>query len=162
MPADWLSRQRAEAAQRMAQQPLLHARCADRHDPGLRNPGRAGAGEQLQPGGAGPRPAGARWRPRRSPRACWAARASEIINAVSNAWIDGQALRTYRHAPNTGSRKSWAAGRRDQPRGAPGAAWRCKGEMGYPSALTARTWGFYDVLFKGQPLQAPAARSART
>src|SRR6204780_1459347 len=73
----------------------------------------------------------------------------QIINAVSNAWIDGGALRTYRHAPNTGSRKSWAAG------GATSRAGRFAlmaqaGEMGYPSALTAKTWGFYDVLFKGQ------------
>lgn len=73
----------------------------------------------------------------------------EIKNAVSNAWIDGGALRTYRHAPNTGSRKSWAAG--DACRRAVQLALMAKtGEMGYPSALTAKTWGFYDVLFKGQ------------
>jgi 2-methylcitrate dehydratase len=73
----------------------------------------------------------------------------EIINALSNAWIDGQALRTYRHAPNTGSRKSWAAGDATS-RGVRLALMALKGEMGYPSALTAKTWGFYDVLFKGQ------------
>ncbi|SDN70135.1 2-methylcitrate dehydratase [Paenibacillus sp. yr247] len=72
----------------------------------------------------------------------------EIINAVSNAWIDGQALRTYRHAPNTGSRKSWAAGDATS-RAVRLALMAQKGEMGYPSALTAKTWGFYDVLFKG-------------
>ncbi len=72
----------------------------------------------------------------------------EIINAVSNAWIDGQSLRTYRHAPNTGSRKSWAAGDATS-RGVRLALMALKGEMGYPSALTAKTWGFYDVLFKG-------------
>ena len=72
----------------------------------------------------------------------------EVINAVSNAWIDGQSLRTYRHAPNTGSRKSWAAGDATS-RGVRLALMALKGEMGYPSALTARTWGFYDVLFKG-------------
>ncbi len=76
----------------------------------------------------------------------------EIIDAVSLAWVDGQALRTYRHSPNTGSRKSWAAG------DATSRAVRLslmvqKGEMGYPSVLTAKTWGFYDVLFKGQPFK---------
>src|SRR5208337_1305496 len=68
----------------------------------------------------------------------------EIINALSNAWIDGQSLRTYRHAPNTGSRKSWAAGDATA-RGVRLALMALKGEMGYPSALSARTWGFYDV-----------------
>src|SRR5947208_11942302 len=71
-----------------------------------------------------------------------------IINAVSHAWVDGQALRTYRHSPNTGSRKSWAAG--DATSRAVRLALIAKtGEMGYPSVLTAKTWGFYDVLFKG-------------
>lgn len=74
----------------------------------------------------------------------------EIINAVSLAWVDGQSLRTYRHAPNTGSRKSWAAG--DATSRAVRLALIAKtGEMGYPSVLSAKTWGFYDVLFKGQP-----------
>jgi 2-methylcitrate dehydratase len=78
--------------------------------------------------------------------------AEEIVDAVSNAWVDGQALRTYRHAPNTGSRKSWAAG--DATSRAVRIAWMTmRGEMGYPSALSARTWGFYDVLFKGQPFR---------
>jgi 2-methylcitrate dehydratase len=72
----------------------------------------------------------------------------EIVNAVSNAWIDGQSLRTYRHAPNTGSRKSWAAGDATA-RGVRLALMALKGEMGYPSAMTAKTWGFYEVLFKG-------------
>jgi 2-methylcitrate dehydratase len=73
----------------------------------------------------------------------------EIINAVSLAWVDGQSLRTYRHAPNTGSRKSWAAG--DATSRAVRLALIAKtGEMGYPSVLTAKTWGFYDVLFKGK------------
>ncbi|MGN2392258.1 bifunctional 2-methylcitrate dehydratase/aconitate hydratase [Pelomicrobium sp. G1] len=76
----------------------------------------------------------------------------EIINAVSNAWIDGHSLRTYRHAPNTGSRKSWAAGDATS-RGVRLALIAKKGEMGYPSALTAKTWGFYDVLFRGQRLK---------
>ncbi len=74
----------------------------------------------------------------------------QVINAVSNAWIDGGALRTYRHAPNTGSRKSWAAGDATSR-----AVWHAfnalRGEMGYPSALSAPKWGFYDVLFKGRP-----------
>lgn len=76
----------------------------------------------------------------------------EIINAVSNAWIDGQALRTYRHAPNTGSRKSWAAGDAAS-RAVRLALMARQGEMGYPSALTAKTWGFQDALFRGQPLR---------
>ncbi|KNY12213.1 2-methylcitrate dehydratase [Achromobacter piechaudii] len=76
----------------------------------------------------------------------------EVINAVSLAWVDGQSLRTYRHAPNTGSRKSWAAG--DATSRAVRLALIAKtGEMGYPSVLTAKTWGFYDVLFKGQPFK---------
>ncbi len=80
----------------------------------------------------------------------------EIINAVSLAWVDGQSLRTYRHAPNTGSRKSWAAGDATS-RGVRLALIARTGEMGYPSVLSAKTWGFYDVLFKGQPfkLQRP-------
>ncbi len=76
----------------------------------------------------------------------------EIINAVSLAWVDGQSLRTYRHSPNTGSRKSWAAGDATA-RGVRLALMAQKGEMGYPSVLTAKTWGFYDVLFKGQPFK---------
>ena len=72
----------------------------------------------------------------------------ETLNAVSLAWIDGQSLRTYRHYPNAGSRKSWAAG--DATARAVRLALMAKvGEMGYPSALTAKTWGFYDVSFKG-------------
>ncbi len=73
----------------------------------------------------------------------------EIINALSLAWVDGQSLRTYRHAPNTGSRKSWAAGDATS-RAVKLALIAQTGEMGYPSALTAKTWGFYDVSFKGQ------------
>jgi 2-methylcitrate dehydratase len=73
----------------------------------------------------------------------------QTINAVSNAWIDGQSLRTYRHAPNTGSRKSWAAG--DAASRAVRLALMARaGEMGYPTALTAKTWGFYNVSFRGQ------------
>ena len=80
----------------------------------------------------------------------------QIINAVSNAWIDGGALRTYRHAPNTGSRKSWAAGDATS-RAVRHALFALKGEMGYPSALSAKTWGFQDVLFKGKPVVLPQA-----
>jgi len=76
----------------------------------------------------------------------------EIVNALSNAWVDGQSLRTYRHAPNTGSRKSWAAGDATS-RAVRLALMAVKGEMGYPSALTAKTWGFYDVLFRGKPFK---------
>ena len=82
----------------------------------------------------------------------------QIVNAVSNAWIDGAALRTYRHAPNTGSRKSWAAGDATS-RAVRHAFMAMGGEMGYPSALSAPRWGFYDVLFKGRAftLQRPYA-----
>ncbi|MFI4890200.1 MAG: bifunctional 2-methylcitrate dehydratase/aconitate hydratase [Steroidobacterales bacterium] len=76
----------------------------------------------------------------------------QTINAISLAWVDGQSLRTYRHAPNTGSRKSWAAG--DATSRAVRLALIARtGEMGYPSVLTAKTWGFYDVSFKGQPFR---------
>ncbi len=78
----------------------------------------------------------------------------QIINAVSNAWIDGGALRTYRHAPNTGSRKSWAAGDATS-RGVRHALMALAGEMGYPSALTAPKWGFYDGVLGGAPLSLP-------
>jgi 2-methylcitrate dehydratase len=78
----------------------------------------------------------------------------QVINAVSNAWIDGGALRTYRHAPNTGPRKSWAAADATS-RAVRLALIALTGEMGYPSALSARTWGFYDVLFKGKPFSYP-------
>src|SRR5882724_10143658 len=78
----------------------------------------------------------------------------ETINAVSLAWVDGQSLRTYRHSPNTGSRKSWAAG--DATSRAVRLALIAKtGEMGYPSVLTAKTWGFYDVLFRGKAFRFP-------
>jgi 2-methylcitrate dehydratase len=76
----------------------------------------------------------------------------EIINAISNAFLDGGALRTYRHAPNTGSRKSWAAG--DAVSRAVFHAYQAlRGEMGYPTALTAPTWGFQDVVLRGQQLK---------
>lgn len=78
----------------------------------------------------------------------------DLLNALSNAWIDGGALRTYRHAPNTGSRKSWAAGDASA-RAVRHALMALKGEMGYPSALSAPVWGFQDVLFKGKELRAP-------
>ncbi len=76
----------------------------------------------------------------------------QVINAISHAWIDGSALRTYRHAPNTGSRKSWAAGDATS-RAVRLALTALTGEMGYPSALSAKTWGFQDVSFRGQPLK---------
>ena len=76
----------------------------------------------------------------------------QALAAVSLAWVDGQSLRTYRHFPNAGSRKSWAAG--DATSRAVRLALIAKtGEMGYPSALTAKTWGFYDVSFKGEPFK---------
>ena len=77
----------------------------------------------------------------------------EVVNAVSHSWIDNGALRTYRHAPNTGPRKSWAAG--DACRRAVTHALNAtqKQVVGYPSALTAKTWGFYDVAFGGKPFE---------
>jgi 2-methylcitrate dehydratase len=74
----------------------------------------------------------------------------QIISALSNAWTDGGALRVYRHAPNTGPRKSWAAGDATS-RGVRLALMAMQGEIGYPSALSAKTWGYYDVLFDGKP-----------
>lgn len=74
----------------------------------------------------------------------------EIINALSLVFVDGQALRTYRHAPNAGSRKSWAAGDATS-RAVRLALIAQTGEMGYPSVLTAPTWGFYDASFRGKP-----------
>ena len=74
---------------------------------------------------------------------------TQLISALSNAWTDGGALRVYRHAPNTGPRKSWAAGDATS-RGVRLALMAMQGEMGYPSALTAKQWGYYDVLFKGK------------
>lgn len=75
----------------------------------------------------------------------------QVINAVSNAWADGGALRVYRHAPNTGSRKSWAAGDATS-RGVWHALNALRGEMGYPGALTTKTWGFQDALFRGKSI----------
>jgi 2-methylcitrate dehydratase len=79
----------------------------------------------------------------------------QIVNALSNAFLDGGALRTYRHAPNTGSRKSWAAGDATS-RGVRHALMALGGEMGYPGALSTRTWGFEDVVLRGKPLAVPA------
>lgn len=78
----------------------------------------------------------------------------QVVNALSNAWIDGQALRTYRHAPNTGSRKSWAAGDATA-RGVRLALMAIAGEMGYPSAISAKRWGFSDVLYSGKAISIP-------
>ncbi|MEC2222363.1 bifunctional 2-methylcitrate dehydratase/aconitate hydratase [Weizmannia sp. CD-2023] len=77
---------------------------------------------------------------------------NEIMNAVSHAWIDNGPLRTYRHAPNTGSRKSWAAGDATS-RGVALALIAMKGEMGYQTPLSAPGWGFQDVMFKGKELK---------
>jgi 2-methylcitrate dehydratase len=74
----------------------------------------------------------------------------QIVSSLSNAWTDGGSLRVYRHAPNTGARKSWAAGDATS-RGVRLALMAMQGEIGYPSALSAKEWGFYDVLFKGNP-----------
>jgi 2-methylcitrate dehydratase len=79
----------------------------------------------------------------------------QVVNALSNAFLDGGALRTYRHAPNTGSRKSWAAGDAAS-RGVLHAILALRGEMGYPGALTTKAWGFQDVVLRGKPLSVPA------
>lgn len=86
--------------------------------------------------------------------ACWllGADREQTLNAVSHAWLDGSSLRAYRHAPNTGSRKSWAAGDASA-RGVQLALIALKGEMGYPSAITAKDWGFEAVCFNGQPIE---------
>ncbi len=76
----------------------------------------------------------------------------DIINAVSNVWVDGQTLRVFRHAPNAGSRKSWAAADAAS-RSVRLAMMTLKGEMGYPTALTAKRWGLYDVCFDGKPFK---------
>ena len=75
----------------------------------------------------------------------------QVLDAVSNAWLDGGALRTYRHWPNTGSRKSWAAGDATR-RGVQLALWTMAGEMGYATALSAKQWGFQDVAMRGKPV----------
>jgi len=76
----------------------------------------------------------------------------QVLNALSHAWLDGSALRTYRHAPNTGSRKSWAAGDATS-RAVRLALIAMTGEMGYPSVLTAKTWGFQDACFQGNSVK---------
>jgi 2-methylcitrate dehydratase len=78
----------------------------------------------------------------------------EIVNAISQVWVDGQSLRTFRHAPNTGRRKSWAAGDATS-RGVRLALLTMAGESGHPSALTSRNWGFYDVSFRGERFRFP-------
>ena len=86
---------------------------------------------------------------------------NQIISALSNAWTDGGALRLYRHTPNTGPRKSWAAGDATS-RGVRLALMAMQGEMGYPSALTAKTMGILRRAFQGQSRSSSAGRSART
>ncbi|OGV40945.1 MAG: 2-methylcitrate dehydratase [Legionellales bacterium RIFCSPHIGHO2_12_FULL_42_9] len=76
----------------------------------------------------------------------------QMLRTLSQVFVDGQSLRTYRHAPNAGSRKSWAAGDA-AARAVRLALIAASGEMGYPSALTAPKWGFYDVLFDGKPFK---------
>lgn len=76
----------------------------------------------------------------------------EVMAAISQVWVDGLSLRTYRHAPNTGARKSWAAGDATS-RGVRLALLTMAGEAGYPSALTAPHWGLYDVAFGGEPFR---------
>jgi 2-methylcitrate dehydratase len=78
----------------------------------------------------------------------------QVLSALSNAWVDGGALRAYRHAPNTGSRKSWAAGDATS-RAVRLALIAMNGEMGYPTALSAKAWGFYDALFDGKAFRFP-------
>ncbi len=143
--ADWLSRTRRGRGQAAA----AHARRVDRDDQGARDSGLHRAGKLVQQGWAGSRGAGEGGVDGRGVVSCSGLTREQTINALSLAWVDGQSLRTYRHAPNTGSRKSWAAG--DATSRAVRLALMARaGEMGYPSALTAKTWGFYDVSFRGQ------------
>lgn len=79
---------------------------------------------------------------------------TDMVNALSQVWVDGQSLRTYRHSPNTGPRKSWAAGDATS-RAVKLAMITLKGEIGYPTALSAKNWGFYDVCFKSNKLTFP-------
>ena len=124
-------------------------------DQGARDPGRARAREQLQPRRPRPRRAGQGRLHRGGRAACSGCTRDEIINAVSHAWVDGQSLRTYRHAPNTGSRKSWAAG--DATSRAVRLALIAKtGEMGYPSVLTRQDLGLLRRAVQGQRVQVPA------
>ena len=148
------------AASRRAR-PRDHARRADGHDQGARDPGLPRAGELLQQGRARSRRAGQSRVDGGGRADARPVRATQIINALSLAWVDGQALRTYRHAPNTGSRKSWAAG--DATSRAVRLALMAKtGEMGYPSALTAKTWGFYDVSFPRRSRSSSSGLTAAT
>ncbi len=149
--ADWLSRNAVAAGKTpLTMRDVLTAMIKAHEIQGVHR-----AGELLQQGRPGPRGAGQGRLDRRGGGAMLGLTRDEIINAVSLAWVDGQALRTYRHAPNTGSRKSWAAG--DATSRAVRLALIAKtGEMGYPSVLTAKTWGFYDVLVQGQAVQVPA------
>ncbi len=82
-----------------------------------------------------------------------------VLDALSHAWLDGQSLRTYRHTPNTGSRKSWAAGDATS-RAVRLSMMVLKGEQGYPSALSAAKWGFQDVLFDGKPVHLPESMNS--
>ena len=124
-------------------------------DQGARDPGRASRSRTASTASVSTTSCSSRSPRPPSSRSMLGLTRDEIINAVSLAWVDGQSLRTYRHAPNTGSRKSWAAG--DATSRAVRLALIAKtGEMGYPSVLTAKTWGFYDVLFKGAAVQVPA------
>ena len=79
---------------------------------------------------------------------------NQTIDALSQAWVDGQSLRTYRHSPNAGPRKSWAAGDATS-RALQLVLITLKGQIGYPSVLTTPTWGFYDVQFKGKEFSLP-------
>ena len=146
--ADWLA-----AAGRPGESPP-RARRAHRDDQGPRDPGGARAREQLQPRRARPRAAGARRLHRRRDAAPRRQR-EQVINAVSNAWIDGRRLRTYRHAPNTGSRKSWAAGDATS-RAVRLALIALTGETGYPARSRAEV-GFLRRALPGRQLPLPAA-----
>ncbi len=142
--ADWLSRNA-----RRGQKPLTDARRAHRHDQGARDPGRASRCENTFNRVGLDHVLLVKVATTAVVAQMLGCTRDEIVNAVSQAWVDGQSLRTYRHAPNTGSRKSWAAGDATS-RGVRLALIARTGEMGYPSVLTAKTWGFYDVSFKGK------------
>ena len=145
----------AQRGRRRASAPLTMHDVLTGDDQGARDPGRASRSRTASTASASTTSCWSRSpRPRWS-RRCWGSRATRSSTRCRSRGSTARALRTYRHAPNTGSRKSWAAG--DATSRAVRLALIAKtGEMGYPSVLTAKTWGFYDVLFKGNAVQVPA------
>ena len=154
--ADYLSRRNAAQGAKAPRGP----RRADRDDQGARDPGRAALENSFNRVGLD-HVLLVRIASTAVATAMLGGTREQIINAVSNAWIDGGALRTYRHAPNTGSRKSWAAGDATS-RAVRHALIALTGEMGYPSALTREDLGLPGRAVQGQGAVVPAGPSAAT